>query len=99
MNRLVIAAICLVLQLLYLAGWAAYEASRLLPGAGVSIVVRTVPAHRDATWRRGDPRRGRCARRSGIRRGEILCSRRHRNPQRPRPDRAVARRRRSPSTD
>jgi uncharacterized membrane-anchored protein len=43
MNRLVIASVWIGLQIFYLCGWTAFEASRLLPGVGESIVVRTLP--------------------------------------------------------
>lgn len=43
MNRTIFAIVWISIQSCYLAGWAVYEARRLLPGVGESILVRTAP--------------------------------------------------------
>ena len=43
MNRLIFASVWIALQVGYLGGWSVYEAWRMLPGRGESILVRTAP--------------------------------------------------------
>lgn len=43
MSRMTVAVAWIALQFVYLCGWTLYEASRLLPGAGESVLVRTEP--------------------------------------------------------